>query len=61
MGVGIVVDLGDAHEGKQEEKEGAALGIRFVGIPWRSTSLSPAFLKLRFAEQKLLPQPRPKP
>jgi hypothetical protein len=39
----------------------AVLRARLLGtkVPG-SGSLSPAFLKLRFAEQKLLPQPRPK-
>jgi tyrosine-protein phosphatase SIW14 len=37
LGVDIVVDLRDSSQGKQEEKEVRALGMKFIGIPWRCT------------------------
>ena len=38
LGIAIVVDLRDGSEGKGEEKEVSALGMKFVGIPWRCVS-----------------------
>ena len=37
MGVGIVVDLRDGNEGNHEDSVVTALGMKFVGIPWRCT------------------------
>lgn len=38
MGVQIVVDLREGNQPKRENKEVAALGMRFVAIPWSCTS-----------------------
>jgi tyrosine-protein phosphatase SIW14 len=35
MGIKIVVDLREGDQGKEEEKQVTALGMKFVGIPWR--------------------------
>lgn len=37
MGVGIVIDLREGNESNHEEREVTALGMKFVGIPWRCT------------------------
>jgi tyrosine-protein phosphatase SIW14 len=37
MGVEVIVDLRQGAEAEREQKQVAALGMRFVGIPWRCT------------------------
>jgi protein tyrosine phosphatase (PTP) superfamily phosphohydrolase (DUF442 family) len=37
MGVQVIVDLRSGDEAKREQKEVTALGMKFVGLPWRCT------------------------